>query len=269
MIIKIGISQLENSTDQTTNIKTIERHLNAYESHDVDVVVFPECALSGFSAKFERRTEQQLLSSISFAKNWSERNEALIILPSAYVGNDGQIINGGWLVNGPLTEPFYKVGLTESEKRFFASVASPGKRSFKIRGVDCALVICREIDDPSNTYVNSPDLVIWPGYYNWLTTPWQQPEGAARLNTASNWGVPLIQCNWAKNVGTNSAAAPSGGSVVAIGDELVDQDLYHVESASIIEIDLAPDQPAFVRHRILPKDLAVNPNTIKVPTKTT
>ncbi len=54
--INIGVAQLTNSTDIEKNFNSITSFLSRFEKEKVDVILFPERSLSGFSSKMRQCT---------------------------------------------------------------------------------------------------------------------------------------------------------------------------------------------------------------------
>ncbi len=50
-MLSVGIAQIPNSTDISKNFENIYDLLKQFEKTKVDVVLFPECTLSGFTSK--------------------------------------------------------------------------------------------------------------------------------------------------------------------------------------------------------------------------
>jgi len=55
-MLKIGVAQIRNCVDVEENFLTILKCLKAFEFNKPDVILFPECSLSGFSSKIKDST---------------------------------------------------------------------------------------------------------------------------------------------------------------------------------------------------------------------
>lgn len=94
MQIKVGIGQIRNSTQIRQNFSEIMSLLSSFQDTGVRLVVFPECSLSGFTAKM-KSWKIPLLQS-NFASNNLEGHagsgpEGL----SFVVGHDNRLISRG------------------------------------------------------------------------------------------------------------------------------------------------------------------------------
>jgi len=71
-MINIGVSQIKNSTKIEENFVSIQKSLQLFEQTDVDLIVFPECSLSGFSAKIGECTLDLVTEHLNSIDNWSK-----------------------------------------------------------------------------------------------------------------------------------------------------------------------------------------------------
>lgn len=241
-MLTIGLSQMLNTTSVEQNLEQIHHQLKHFESHQVDMVAFPECAVTGFSAHMEQLELAVLLEHLDPIKRWAIEHNCHVLLPSAWMEQD-QRINGGWLLTSDgQREPFYKVGLTESEKHFFKIPDQAGRRTIQHKAYTIGWIICREIEDAPYTYLPEQhhDVILWPGYYGWNeTTPWQSDsdDAAPRLSTASAWNTLIAQSNWAANVDDVENKGPTGRSVVAKGAQLLAHGPLHQNAIGLLTID--------------------------------
>lgn len=141
-MLSLGVAQITNSTDINKNFDSIWQLLESFESHAVDLVLFPECALSGFSASIKECTLDFLEPYLSKISDWTLRTGIDVILPTAVV--DEKIYNSGFIFSSGRREQFYKLGLTESEKNFFSVPEKPSNKKFQCKSYNFGLLICME-----------------------------------------------------------------------------------------------------------------------------
>lgn len=62
-MLSVGVAQIANSVDVAKNFEAISIHLQKFAKENVDLVLFPECSLSGFAATKRECTETVLTQS--------------------------------------------------------------------------------------------------------------------------------------------------------------------------------------------------------------
>ena len=251
-MIHITVSQMKNSIELEKNFSSILKTLALVENSNTDVVLFPECALSGFSSKMKECTPDRIKPYLDKVENWSRKTNKHIILPTAlYVNqndnlNDNKIYNTGYIFGLNKREQFFKIGLTDSEKKFFSKPKIETSKVFRIKGYNFALLICYEaqMDSYSLFKEGEADIILWPGYWGWekgaswqSTTKDDKPQFI--YQNMENWKVPLIQSNFSFNdLGDNSAKGPHGLSMFVNSDnKLFSQGEYDKEACYKISIN--------------------------------
>lgn len=224
IMLKIGVSQIKNSTNFEENFSTIHRALGLFENSDVDLILFPECSLSGFSSKIQECTYQVIKEYLDQIEKWSERNNKFVILPTA-LKNDS-IFNTGYVFGDGQSQQFYKLGLTESEQNFFSVPKESTKKVFEIKGYKVAILICFEAQMESWKFFKDGevDVILWPGYWGWEKgDTWQEfnKEGEPNLifKNMKKWRRPLIQSNFSYNdLADHRDSGPHGLSMFVNSD---------------------------------------------------
>ncbi len=221
MIIKIGLAQTANTLDIDKNFKSIMLLLNRFEKCEAHLILFPECSLSGFSAKMRECTLDKLQPFLDEIHNWTKRTGIEVILPTAVVKNS-LVYNSGWWFSMNEARQFYKLGLTDSEKKFFSIPKIPGPKVFEIKGFRFSVLICYEVENAPWTYFQpyEVDAILWPGYWGWdLESKWEPEHSTGKPNpifsNVANWKSPLLQSNFAFNdLEGHTSAGPEGLSYI-------------------------------------------------------
>lgn len=221
MSINVGLAQTPNSLDLEKNFRSIKSLLHRFEQKNVDLILFPECSLSGFSAKMRECTLDLLHPYLERIHNWTKRTGIEVVLPTAVVQN-GLIYNSGWWFNQVEARQFYKLGLTESEKKFFSIPETLQKKVFETKGFRFALLICYEAEHAPWSYFqpNEVDAILWPGYWGWDTeSKWESEHSSGKSNpifsNVNQWKSPVLQSNFAFNdLEGHASAGPEGLSFV-------------------------------------------------------
>ncbi len=213
--------------------------LDLFKNAGVDLIVFPECALSGFSSKMKESTPELSRPFLAEIQSWSNENNVQIVLPTAIFENN-KIFNSGFIFNKNLKMQFYKIGLTDSEKSFFSVPENLLTKNFDINGFKYGLLICKEAQENPWAYVDdSIDFIIWPGYWGWTTDfNWSEKDNQVFTN-CSKWQRPLIQANFSGNdLGQRTGAGPEGLSIIVdSSNKIYFQAQHKMTSGYIVNIE--------------------------------
>lgn len=183
------------------------------------LVLFPECALTGFHRGLKEITVKEPIQEAraSLQELCDQRDQSLVVGCPVLNEENEEIWNAA-LVFKPREEAQVaaKVGLTESERGFFtAGVERP---VFSWRGKRFSILFCREILDdlsPGLGLQEDLDFLLWPGYIAWSDDPENYREAAQEL--AKRHGCPIYQCNWPNSI-NNPQQRGMGGSLVISAD---------------------------------------------------
>jgi predicted amidohydrolase len=219
--LNIGVAQITNSTDIEKNFNSISNFLSHFEKEEVDVVLFPECSLSGFSSKIKECTEEVLKPYLDKIQAWCSLTGINVVLPTA-LSKNGKIYNSGYWFNRNEVTQFYKTGLTKSEENFFSIPEDKGLKILSINNFNLAVLICFEAEHAPSTYFekNEADIILWPGYWGWTQEDnWNENERKENkhkiFSNMIEWKIPLIQSNFSMNdLGDHRASGPQGLSHV-------------------------------------------------------
>lgn len=244
-MIRIGVAQICNSTSLEQNVHNIRQCLKVFESTPVDLVLFPECALSGFSSQIGKCNPDVLGKYLNEFRQWSSAHHKMLIIPSAVA--DGKIYNSGYVFFEDYMEQFYKVGLTDSEKKFFSVPEDYKKQIFELKGYKFSLLICLEAQLDASAYFSQGELdfVLWPGYWGWeKSDEWSAHKSDGSDNqvylNVDYWSVPLIQANFSHNDDDDDfrKTGPHGLSVVVDQEnKLVYRASYEEQECFVVELD--------------------------------
>lgn len=252
-MIKVGVVQTKNSTDHQTNFESILNFLAKFEKVEVDLILFPECALSGFAASIQNCKLEILEKYFLQVAEWTRTFKKDVILSSAII--EDKIFNSGFIFSNGDRTRFYKNGLTESEKRFFASPEIQSQKIFKCKDYKYALLICIEAEHEPTTYFNSgdADFILWPGYWGWKKIDnWSEVKNFKEHNKVFenmfSWKIPLIQSNFSNNASSiPQNNCPQGLSVVVDFDNsLKFRGEFEKETAYIVCLE-KDDKQTYVR----------------------
>lgn len=244
-MLKIGISQIRNCVDIEENFLSILKCLMAYEFNKPDIILFPECALSGFSSKIKDSTLDVLKPYLDKVGNWSKQNGVTVFLPTAFKSDS--VYNSGFIFQDGDMVQFYKLGLTASEKQFFSIPQIPTSKVFNVKGCRIGLLICFEAEmNPYEFFKKgSVDLILWPGYWGWTKEDsWCPTKNNGEENkifkNMNEWKIPIIQSNFAFNdLDDYRASGPHGLSMFIDSDnQLAGQAGFEQEACYLMDFEI-------------------------------
>jgi predicted amidohydrolase len=136
-VAAVQISSTENMSD---NVIRINKAIRDCAERGVRVVVFPECALSGYSEAVVNLTSEQIANAESQVAEVCRNSGIYAILGMPY-RMEQKLYNSCAVISseGKVTERYHKVQLAESWP-------DPGDHLsvFKIDGIMCSVIICHD-----------------------------------------------------------------------------------------------------------------------------
>ena len=241
MKINVGIAQIPNSADLEKNFSSIMTLLERFKAADVDLVLFPECSLSGFTAKMKECNLALIKPYLDQIRAWANQSGIDVVLPTA-VAEHGRVYNCGYWFKAGGSNAFYKIGLTESEKKFFSQPEIQSPKVFETKGFRFAVLICFEAQHEPWAYFKNGevDAILWPGYWGWTPEDqWGSEKEPGKPNliysNLAHWRLPILQANFAMNdLEGHSGAGPEGLSFVIGPDNLLIGRGPHKQSGGLV-----------------------------------
>lgn len=145
--LRIGIVQMSLSQDLSTNSKSILKYIERARSKKMRLLCFPECALTGYIRDHRQVIANDVSTEISNLQKASDSSDVALIVGSSLPLGD-KIYNTAFIIR-PHTriKKYFKRTLTDYDKKYFAH-GMANLQSFRIRGVNCGVLICRDQNDP-------------------------------------------------------------------------------------------------------------------------
>jgi predicted amidohydrolase len=185
--------------------------------------VFPELGLTGFHRKIASQATpagmEAALCAVQAA--CAERSIAVAVGAPSF-DTSGRIFNSHIHINalGEVAAISPKNGLTPSEATFFAAGITRPVSSMV--GIDCASVLCREIEDLKSMAEQLPkggaDIIFWPSLVGRPPTSPPDPDEVTYLPSAQVLSVQsdayLVQSNWPNSLNYPEEGTHAGESVV-------------------------------------------------------
>lgn len=229
--MKTAIAQTPMHWTPGENLQCILEHLTRAQRLGANLVLFPECALTGYHRRVPEHaspyTVDDALRRIRAA--CADLRIAAVVGTPFYPDREaGCIWNAAVAISdrGGILAVVPKAGLTRSETRYFR----PGtdRPLFTVAGATCGVILCREVRDVDalRDSLRGADLVLWPGAVWWEGREEDAPP-ADRITLddaracARALGAYLIQCNWPQSLNRPELTGWGGSVVISPDGEVV------------------------------------------------
>ncbi len=128
------------------NVLKILNHIRYAHKSKLDLLCFPECALSGYIVDHHKVRWEQIRDGIEKLQRASNSYGISLVVGSSW-HPDNRIYNSALIIrpNSSLLT-YYKNSLTEYDKKYFTKGKST--LAFDINGVKCGVLICRDQNNP-------------------------------------------------------------------------------------------------------------------------
>jgi predicted amidohydrolase len=245
--MKIAIVQMEMRPTCAENVAGVIDHLHRAKALDADVVVFPECATTGFHRQVPEQVNRRDIAD-AIARIRSEcaalRIAAVVGTPYYPSAEGGEIWNAAVVVDGAgeILAVCPKVGLTKSEGLFFAPGAT--RPTFSLGSIGCGVMLCREARDGEELRSRSGGarLTFWPGAIAWDSQP-ADPDNVVTPEIASACARTLesyvVQCNWSTSLNNPAIRGMGGSLVLAPTGDILHRCPLDTTGISIVDFDPA------------------------------
>jgi predicted amidohydrolase len=141
--LRITAAQLKSRPSVTANVEVIRRFIARAADARSDVVLFPECALTGYNVDFGRLTRDEIESGLKAVADAARLHRCHVLMGSPTFAR-GRRFNSLLSFDRQGRERFryHKIHLTPRDARFF----TPGNHLafFRVDGVPCTAIICHE-----------------------------------------------------------------------------------------------------------------------------
>ena len=225
MKLSVGFSQIQNNVEVTKNLDAICSSLLLHQKSNTDIVLFPECALTGFTSLVRNTDFKEVEKAVEKIQSVVTKGKTIAVVPSTIKAGENYLNSGYIFYPNQQKMQIFKEGLTESEKKFFI----PGNneiRSIDINGYKIGFLICIEAAHEPWIYLDKnqpPDLILWPAYWGKDELPkWDETLTQDDLLVFKNnkiWNRCLIRATFFENhpnIGLNPG--PYGQSLVITDD---------------------------------------------------
>ncbi|MGA9845340.1 MAG: carbon-nitrogen hydrolase family protein [Nitrososphaeraceae archaeon] len=144
--MRIGIIQMRLTSEINKNLSKILSRIRDARRSKIDLLCFPECALSGYIVDHRKVRWEQIRNGIGELQRASNSYGISLVVGTSW-RSDNRIYNSALIIR-PNTSllTYYKNNLTEYDKKYFARGKST--LAFEINGIKCGVLICRDQNNP-------------------------------------------------------------------------------------------------------------------------
>jgi predicted amidohydrolase len=222
--MRIGIIQMRLTSEVNKNVLKILHRIRYAHRNKLDLLCFPECALSGYIVNHYKMKWRQIRDGIEKLQQASNSYDISLVVGSSWHSDSG-IYNSALIIR-PHTSLliYYKNNLTEYDKKYFATGKST--LEFDINGIKCGVLICRDQNYPLLAMKYRHVKILF-----YLSSHYYNKEEALKKER-KNKSFPIVRAlenkiyvAKADAVGTHNGLVSIGGSIV------VDPDGYVIAEA--------------------------------------
>jgi NAD+ synthase (glutamine-hydrolysing) len=135
------------SPDLSVNSKNILKYIELAKAKKIDLLCFPECALTGYIRNHRQVNVNGVSSEVAKLQKASDSSGVTLVVGSS-LPLRRKIFNTAFIITPHnRIKKYFKLNLTDYDKKYF-SHGTGVVRSFRIRGVGCGALICRDQNDP-------------------------------------------------------------------------------------------------------------------------
>jgi len=227
--VRISIVQMPMSWAPEENTRSVLEHLAEAKALAADLVLFPECATTGYHRDVpELISRDTLCEALERIQAQCAALELAAVVGSPFFpsSEDERIWNAAIAIDavGQIQAICPKMGLTQSECRFF----HPGdtRPLFTLGTVPCSVILCREVRDAELLRSQLPEtrLLVWPGVIAWDSEAGQPDNVVTKeiaCGCAHTLNAHLVQCNWASSQNRLEQRGMGGSLVISPQGEVL------------------------------------------------
>ncbi|HCM1285189.1 TPA: carbon-nitrogen hydrolase family protein [Vibrio parahaemolyticus] len=199
--MKIGVVQMQMNWTVAQNLMTISEHIESLVT--LDILIFPELALSGFHRNIKTESKMDLIqSAVTELCHLAKKHKTTLFFGAPTVVGS-HVFNSYLCISntGRVVAQWDKTGLTESESSFFSK---GGNR--EVEDIDWFI---------SQTRSSRPGLIIWPSYIS-QSGDERSSTGyfSAVSDIANKLGAFVLQCNWPHALNDQSISGLGGSRIL-------------------------------------------------------
>lgn len=140
-VFKVASVQMRSTRDLETNVRNAVEHLKNCSRKGVEVVVFPECALTGYYTDVIRASTEEQIEKVIRALADACKEYKIAAVMGSPTREGGKLYNSAVVVNskGVVVERYHKIQLAEDWP-----VGGDRPSVFHLNGVPCSVIVCHD-----------------------------------------------------------------------------------------------------------------------------
>jgi predicted amidohydrolase len=213
--MQIGIVQMDLSTSIDKNMQKILSYIELANKRKINLLCFPECALTGYVVDHYKIKNEQIRKGISQIQKASNTyNVSAIVGTSWYSNNNNNLYNSAIIIRpNSRIKLYFKNNLTEYDKRYFSKGDSTV--AFEVNGVMCGVLICHDQNNPllAAKYRNTDILFYLSSHY--------YVKAEAIKKERKNKAFPIVRALENNIYVAKADAVGKQNSLVSIGSTIV------------------------------------------------
>jgi predicted amidohydrolase len=144
--MKAAVAQIKLYNDRDANVTTISHFISLASNENIDIICFPECAITGYVRDFTTIGHNSVLEALDTIHEVVRRNCVSAIVGAPY-GERGNRFNSAivLLANGA-RYIYHKINLTSFEDVYFKNGKEP--LTVQLDTITFGILICRDQNDP-------------------------------------------------------------------------------------------------------------------------
>lgn len=259
--LRVAAAQMKFRGTIEENIAVIDGMISKAAADKCNVVLFPECALTGYNVAFSKLSQLKIESSIQIVRALAKRSKINVILGSPTFGKKSQRFNSLTVIDheGRETFRYHKIHLTARDAIHFER--GNALAFFEIDGVPCTAIICHERRYPE--LVRLPVMmgaqIVFHANAGLDTLEVSKSKHRGRDGIATRAFENQVYYVFANSVGPQGAGLWSAGDSKIIGPDMKTLALANNRDEMLVhaELDLdasgrkyaieALEEPAFLR----------------------
>ncbi len=143
--MKVAVAQVILSSDVDTNVLKISKYISLASKENIDIICFPECAITGYVRDFYIVDREEILETLADIQEKVREDSVTVIVGTPYFERDNRFNSAIVLLPNGDRHIYHKINLTSSETAYFKSGKKP--TTFQIDGVTFGILICRDQND--------------------------------------------------------------------------------------------------------------------------
>lgn len=210
---RIGVVQMRLDSNIQTNTQNILNYIQRARTRKIDILCFPECALTGYIRNHQDVKPNNLYKSISILQQASNLSNISLVVGSSFPWRGG-LYNSALIIRPHLRiKKYYKLNLTEYDKKYF--LRGKTLQSFKIDNMHFGVLICRDQNDPFlPKRFNEPKLIFY------LSSHYYQPN-EIKVKERKNKAFPIVRAIENKTFVAKSDSVGIQHGLVSVGTSMI------------------------------------------------